>query len=86
MVIYQILRALYFSFAVLNLAILYYFPHLHLLTRILCVIFEILCIVYAFTAHKEIQKIKSKKQVVKILDHILDKMKEQGVNDIKDLK
>lgn len=35
---------------------------------------------------REINRIKSGKQVIKILDKILDDMKEEGVDDLKNLK
>lgn len=35
---------------------------------------------------KEINRINSSKQVVKILDKILNEMTEEGVNNLKDLK
>jgi len=47
---------------------------------------NIIVIVTLWWSNKEIRNIKSNKQLVKILDHILKKMKDQNVDNIKDLK
>lgn len=52
----------------------------------LIIIANIVCFINVWWTNNKIRDIRSKKQVVKILDTLLEEMREEGVTNLKDLK